>query len=313
MAEITINKKRGKILRDFKKNRMLYLLIIPVIVYFVIFAYGPMIGVVMAFQEYNVADGFFGSPWVGFAQFKTFFQSYFFGRLIRNTIIFSLLDLVIVFPMPIILALLLNSVKNKIFKRSVQTAVYMPYFISIVVVAGLIQNFLAPTGFIGEAFIRLGLVPKGEYMLGMPQFFRGIIVVTNVWQIIGFQSIIFIAALSSIDASLYEAASIDGAGRTAKLLRITLPSILPMIMLMLILKIGTLLGVAYEKIVLLYNTSTWEVGDVIGSYVYRLTFESNRPGYSYTTAIGLFNSVVSLILLLIANVLSKKSTGYGLV
>ena len=306
-------KKKGVILRDLKKNYSLYLLILPVIVFFAIFSYGPMFGVLMAFQNYDIMDGIFGSQWVGFEHFITFFKGYYFGRLIRNTVIFSLLDLAIVFPMPIILALMLNSVHNKLFKRSLQTAVYLPYFISVVVVAGLLRNFLAPKGFIGAAFAKLGLIPEGENMLGMPKFFRGIIVVSNIWQIVGFQSIIFIAALSSIDPTLYEAAEIDGAGRTSKLLRITLPSILPMIMLMLVLKIGTLLAVGYEKIVLLYNSSTWEVGDVIGSYVYRLGFETAAVNYSYTTAIGLFNSVVSLILLLAANFLSKKATGYGMV
>ena len=306
-------KKKNRIARDFKKNYSLYLLILPVIAFFAIFSYGPMFGVLMAFQNYNMMDGIFGSQWVGFEHFVVFFKSNYFGRLIRNTVIFSLLDLAIVFPTPIILAIMLNSVLNKFFKRFVQTAVYLPYFISVVVVAGLLRNFLAPAGFIGAAFTKLGLISEGEYVLGEPKFFRGIIVVSNIWQTIGFQSIIFIAALSSIDPTLYEAAEIDGAGRTSKLLRITLPSILPMIMLMLVLKIGTLLAVGYEKIVLLYNSSTWEVGDVIGSYVYRLGFETASVNYSYTTAIGLFNSVVSLILLLVANFLSKKTTGYGMV
>jgi len=298
--------------RDFRKNYPVYILFIPVFAYFDLFSYWPMAGVSMAFQDYDIVKGMFGSPGAGFKHFANFFSDPYFGRLIGNTVIFSLLSIVFVFPMPIILALLLTAVHNKLFRRTIQTSVYMPFFIATVVVCGLIKNFVSNDGFIGMFFAKLGVVEDGTHLLTLPKFFRPIIVVSDIWQGVGFGSIIFVAALSSIDQTLYEAAAIDGAGRISKLFKITLPSILPMIMLMLTLRVGSLLSVGYEKIALLYGPETFPVADVLGSYVYRLGVAAGNE-YSYTTAIGLFNSVVSLVLLLIANYLSKKTTSYGII
>ena len=303
----------GKLKRDAQKNKMLYLLILPVIVYFVLFSYLPMAGIALAFQNYQLGNGFFESEFVGFAHFIRFFQDPYFLRTIRNTLIYGLWGLIFSFPAPIIFALLLNSVKNKFFKRSIQTCAYMPYFISLVVVCGLIKSFCDPYGFIGSWFGKMGWIGEDMSVLGDKRYFRAIIIISDIWQGLGFGSIIYVASLSSIDPSLYEAADLDGAGRCAKLFNITLPSILPTIMMMLTLRMGMILSIGYDKIVVLYSGETWEVGETIGSYVYRLGFTSNSPEYSYTTAIGLFNSVATLILLVLSNKLNKKVTSYGLI
>lgn len=305
-------KKTSRIKRDIKRNYSLYLIFLPVFIYFVIFNYWPMAGIFMAFQDYDIAKGMFGSPWVGFKHFTNFFNDFYFNRLLTNTVVYSILGIVFVFPMPILLALLINSINKKMVRRGLQTAVYLPFFISTVVVAGMLKSFLEPDGFIGAAFGALGIVDEGVFVLGEPRFFRGIIIVSDIWQGTGFSSIVYVAALSSIDKTLYEAASIDGAGRAANLFKITLPSILPMIMFMLVLKFGTLLSVNAEKITLLYSATTFEVADVFGSYVYRLGLAEGHQ-YSYTTAIGFFNTVISLILLAISNYISKKTTSFGLV
>ena len=302
-----------KIKKDARRNWVLYLMILPVLVYFIIFHYLPMLGISFAFQNYELGDGFFESEWVGFEHFARYFEDPYLGRTVRNTLMYSLWGLLFSFPAPIVFALMLCGVKNKIFRRGIQTFSYMPYFISLVVVAGLLRSFLSPEGFIGEFFGKMGWVQEDMSVLGDKRYFRGVIIISDIWQTIGFNSIIYVAAISSIDPTLYEAADIDGANRAQKLFKITIPSILPIIMLMLTLRLGTILNVGYDKIVLLYSGETMEVAETIGSYVYRLGFASDIPQYSYTTAIGLFNSVLTLILLAISNFLSKKVSGYGMV
>lgn len=302
----------ARVKKDAKNNWVLYLMFLPVLAFFVIFSYFPMAGILMAFEDYSPGQGFFNSEWIWFDHFKRFFADPYFGRTILNTLEFSALSLVFVFPSSIVYALMLNGIKNKIFKRSVQTAVYMPYFISLVVVCGLITTFVSSDGFIGVLCQKLGIIDPDTSLLIYPQYFKAIIIVSDIWQGIGFSSIFYVAALSSIDPTLYEAAELDGAGRMAKLFHITLPGILPMIMMSLTLKVGTLFSVGYEKIVLLYNVDTWVSGETISSYVYRLGFASTTAQYGYTTAIGLFNSVANLIMLFISNKLNKKLTGYGL-
>ncbi len=309
-AKISFGKR---LKRDAKKNWQLYLLMLPVLAYFVVFSYLPMVGITFAFQNYRLGDAFFESEWVGFEHFVRFFRDPYFLRTIKNTLLYSLWGLLFTFPAPIIFALLLHAVQNKIFKRSIQTCAYMPYFISLIVVCGLIKNFCGPYGFIGAAFGKMGLIPEDTSVLGEPKFFRAIIIISDIWQGLGFGSIIYVAALSSIEETLYEAAELDGAGRWAKLIYITLPSILPTIMMMLTLRMGMILSIGYDKIVVLYSSETWEVGETIGSYVYRLGFTADTPEYSYTTAIGLFNSMATLILLVISNKLNKKVTSYGLI
>lgn len=302
----------ARLKEDMRRNFPLYLMILPVLVFFILFSYFPMVGLITAFKDYRVTQGIFGSPWASdlegrtdiFYHFKTFFSDPYFGRLIRNTLIFSLLDILIVFPAPVIFALLINYITVKPYRRVVQTMVYLPYFISMVVVCGLIRDFTSANGLFGVLFYKLGLVKENAGILSDTRFFRGIVITSNVWQGTGYGSIIYIAALCAIDKTLYEAADIDGAGKVAKLLRITLPSIMPTIMIFLLLKVAAILNYNFEKIHLLYTIPTYEVGDILSTYVYRIGIEQGR--LSYTTAISLFNSVVGFILLIIANAVTKR-------
>lgn len=277
-------------------------MMIPVIAYYFIFHYAPMYGAVIAFKEYSPARGILGSEWVGFAHFNDFFTSYYFWRILKNTVIISLLTLCFEFPTPIILALLINEVRNQVFKRTVQTITYMPYFISLVVICGMIKDFTNAGGIINNLFTYLGY--DGNAMLQKPELFRPIYVLSEIWQRIGWESIIYIAALMSIDPEQYEAARMDGANRLQQMWYITLPGILPVIVIMFILRMGNLLNVGFEKIILLYNPAIYETADVISSFVYRkglLEF-----GWSYSSAVGLFNSVINLMLLIAANYISRK-------
>lgn len=291
-------------LLDIKKNPGIYLILLPVLVWFIIFAYLPMFGLVMAFENYTPKGGFFGSQFVGFKHFADFFGSVYFGRLIRNTLLISLLNLLFNFPATIILALLLNEVKNKVFKKTLQTVSYLPYFISLVIVCGLIATFTASDGPITELIVGLG--GKRQNYLGQPEYFRTIYILSDMWQGLGFGSIIYLAALSGIDQELYEAASLDGAGHIQQLIHVTLPGISTTIITLLILRMGTLFAVGYEKIILLYSTNTYETADVISSYVYRKGLQEFN--YSYSSAVGLFNSVINTTLLVASNKLSKKFT-----
>ncbi len=294
--------------QDMKKNPGLYVMIIPVLAFFLIFAYFPMFGLIMAFQNYTPKGGFFHSTFVGFKHFIDFFGSIYFGRLLRNTLMISVLNLIFGFPAPIIFALLLNEVNNKWFKKSIQTISYLPYFISLVIVCGLVADFTASDGPITDFIVRLG----GERLnyLGQPEYFRTIYILSDMWQGIGFGSIIYLAALAGIDQELYEAASLDGAGRWKQTLHVTLPGIVPTIITLLILRMGTMFAVGYEKIILLYSTNTYETADVISSYVYRKGLQEFN--YSYSAAVGLFNSIINTVLLIVSNKLSAKFAGTSL-
>jgi putative aldouronate transport system permease protein len=288
--------------RDFRMNWQIYLLAIPMIVYFITFSYIPMAGVVMAFQRFSPRQGYFRSPFIGLQNFRDFFSSYYFGRLIRNTFLISFYNLLFAFPAPIVFALLLNEVKNRYFKKTVQTISYMPHFISMVVIAGLIRDFTDTDGLITMLVVALG--GQQRNLLSDPKLFRTIYVGSEIWQGIGFNSIIYLAALSSVDQELYEAAIIDGAGRWRQTWHITLPGIAPTIIIMLILRMGSLFSVGFEKIILLYTPMTYETADVISSFTYRKGLLENNYGYS--TAVGLFNSVINFAMLLFANFLSRK-------
>jgi len=281
---------------------MIYFLLIPVIVYFVIFSYIPMTGLVMAFQNFTPKGGIFGSPWVGLKHFADFFGSTYFGRLMRNTVMISVLDLLWGFPAPILFALLLNELRSKVFKRTVQTISYMPYFISMVIICGIIADFTSSEGVITDLFVALGGERKN--LLGQAGNFRTIYVASNIWQSVGFSSIIYLATLSSVDQELYEAAALDGAGRLRQVWHVTLPGIASTIIIMLILRMGSMLAVGYEKIILLYSPATYETADVISSYVYRKGLQEFNYGYS--TAVGFFNSVINTALLVITNAISRK-------
>ena len=288
------------LVRDFKMNKWKYLIILPVIVYFALFAYKPMYGIIIAFKNYRPSLGILDSPWVGLKQFKLFFQDIYFWRLLRNTFCISGLSIVFGFPAPILLALLLNEIRCSWFKRTVQTISYMPYFISVVVMCGLIKGFSQTDGVFNDVIASFGGARSN--LLASKHNFYPIYVGSGIWQSIGWDSIIYLAALSGIDQEQYEAAKIDGASRFGQMVYVTLPGLLPTILF--ILRMGGILNVGYEKILLLYQPLTYEVADVFSTYVYRKgILEAN---YSYSTAVGLFNSTVNIVFLLVTNGISKK-------
>ncbi|MCD7751067.1 MAG: ABC transporter permease subunit [Lachnospiraceae bacterium] len=288
--------------KDLRRNRALYLLVLPVVIFYIVFHYAPMYGAIIAFKDYTPSLGVMKSPWVGLSNFTRFFNSPYFFRLIRNTLLLSIYNLIFGFPAPIILALLLNEVRNTKFKSLTQTITYLPHFISMVVVAGMITNFCMSSGLFNDIIVFFG--GERSPLLQNPNLYRLIYVASGIWQEVGWGSIIYLSALSGVDAQLYEAASIDGAGKWKQMIHITLPGISPTIITMLILKMGSLMSLGYEKTILLYNDATLETADIISSYVYRVgLLEQN---WSYSTAIGLFNSVINCTLLIITNQLSKK-------
>lgn len=289
-------------IRDVRKNKYIYIMAVPVLLYYLLFHYLPMYGAIIAFKDFSPGLGIFGSEWVGLKNFESFFQGPYFLRVLRNTVVINTYQLLFGFPAPIILALLLNEITHNGFKRVVQTVSYIPHFISIMVVCGLIIDFTSKNGVINDLLSMLGF--ERQSMLLNPGLFRPIYVLSGIWQEIGWGSIIYIAALSSIDTALYEAAHVDGANRWNQIVHITLPGIMPTIVILLILRIGSMMNVGFEKIILLYNPINYETADVISSYVYRkglLEFS-----YSYSTAVGLFNSLINFTLLISANKISKR-------
>jgi putative aldouronate transport system permease protein len=301
--------RQSNLWMDFKRDWFLYMLLVPFVLWYVIFVFKPMFGLQIAFKDYNLWRGIQGSDWAGFYHFEMFLKSDYFLRVMKNTLMISFYSLLFVFPAPIILALLLQEVKNSMFKKWIQTITYLPHFISVVVVCGIVTNMLAPgNGVVNLVLERLGM--EKIYFLAIPEYFRSIFISMNIWQEAGFSAIIYIAALAGINPEQYEAAVMDGASKWKRTIHITIPGILPTIMIMLILKIGGLLEVGYEAIILLYQPVTYETADVINSYVYREGIVNGR--YDMATAVGLFNSVVGLTLILLSNKLSKKYTGNGL-
>ncbi|HKM06513.1 MAG TPA: ABC transporter permease subunit [Sphaerochaeta sp.] len=297
-----------KVRRDWQKNRTLYALFIPVLVYYLLFHYGPMFGLLISFQNYKPSKGIFHSSWVGLKHFKNFFTDYYFQRVLFNTLKISLSTLIFTFPMPIILALLINELRGKLYSRMVQTITYIPHFISIVVVVSIMMGLTSSDGAITQFLSLFGF--KAVTMLNDKRYFLPLYVISNIWQNIGWNSIIYLSALTAIDSELYEAAKIDGAGKIRQLLAITLPCLLPTIIIMLILQVGKMFNVGYEKIILMYNPLTYEVADVISTYVYRKGLL--EMSWSYSAAVGMFNSIVSFILVWSTNKLSKKVSGNGL-
>lgn len=296
--------KRHVLRRDLKRNGTLYLILLPVLAFYIIFHYIPMFGVVMAFERFNPTKGFLGSDWVGFKWFEQFFSSYYFSRLLKNTLVLSLKDILIGFPAPIILALLLNELKRPRFKKTIQTISYMPYFISVVVMSKLIIDFFSSTGAATQFFTLFGMEPTN--MLGNNNYFQGIFVGTNLWQYCGFNSIIYLAAISAVDPELYDAAIVDGANRWQQTWHVTLPGISTTIIILLIMRLGSLFSLGYEKIILIYSPAVYETADIISSFVYRSGLK--EANYSYAAAVNLFNSVMNFILLISFNYLSRKLT-----
>lgn len=291
-----------KVKKDWMRNKSLYIMVLPVLIFFILFHYKPMYGAIIAFKDYTPALGIAESPWVGLENFSRFFSSVYLGRLIRNTILLSVYSLIFGFPAPIILALLLNEVRSKKFKGLTQTVTYLPHFISMIVVTGMLVDFSMTSGLFNDIIELFG--GERSPLLQNPDLYRTIYVASGIWQEAGWGSIIYLSALSGVDSQLYEAAQIDGAGKWKQLLNVTLPGIMPTIVIMFILKMGTLMNMGYEKTILLYNPATYETADIISSYIYRIGLLDQD--WSYSTAIGLFNSVINFALLLITNKLARK-------
>lgn len=289
---------------DLQRNYQAYLMVLPSIVLIFIFAYIPMYGILMAFENYRPQLGVLGSKWVGLYHFKDFLTSPHSLNVIRNTLFISVYSLLVGFPCPILLALLLNEVRCQAYKRTVQTISYMPYFISNVVICGMIKSFMSYDGVFNQITAMFGMAPKS--FLSDPALFPSVIVFSDLWQCIGWNSIIYMAALAGIDPDLYEAAHIDGCGRLRQMWHITLPGIVPTIITLLILSIGGLLGANSGKILLLYSPLTYETGDVIGTFIYRRGLQGGD--FSYSTAVGLFQTVINFLLLIFANWFSNKTT-----
>lgn len=300
--------EKRKLIDKIWRHRDFYLMLLPAVVYVIIFCYLPMYGLQIAFKDYRVSLGFAKSRWVGLQHFINFFNGYNFRSLLSNTLLLSLYHLVVGFPIPIIVALILNELKGK-YKSFVQTVLYAPHFISTVVLIGMVGlMFSVSNGAVNTLLSELGF--EKIYFMGKPEYFRHMYVWTGIWQGMGWSAIIYLAALAGVDPGLHEAASIDGATRMQRIIHINIPSILPTIMITLILQIGKLLSVGYEKVYLLQNELNIDVSEVISTYVYKRGIINTN--YSYSTAIGLFNNIINVILLILANTLSKKFTKSGL-
>ncbi len=295
--------KASALWRRIWAAKYLYLMFFPVLLYYIFMRYAPMAGLVIAFKNYNAFAGFAKSPWVGFKYFSQFFNSIYCWRLIRNTLLINLYDLVFNFPASIVLALLLNEVRQPRFKKVTQTVTYMPYFISSVVLASMVVQFLSPTGGLVNNIIE-SMGGKRTYFMTQPESFRTIYTLMNLWKNIGWNSIIFLAAISGINGELYEACTVDGGGHLRRMWHITLPGILPTVIVLLIMRLGHMMDAGYETILLLQNNANLETSDVIGTYVYRRGILKNE--YSYSTAVGIFQSVIGFVLVIASNWLSRR-------
>ena len=301
--------KKETLLSYMKRHKWMYLLMLPGIIYFVIFKYVPMAGLVISFQNYSPYLGILGSEWVGLEHFKTFFMNPDFKMLLVNTFSISILNLVFFFPMPIILALLLNEIKNKFMKKSIQTMIYIPHFISMVIVASITFTLLnTDSGVINQ--IIYSLTGNKLEFLSDPKYFRWIIVIQNIWKETGWGMIIFLAALAGVDTQLYEAAQVDGAGKLRQVWHVTLPAIKSTIIIMLIMKVGTLPNTGFEQIFLMKNSLNSSVAEVFDTYVYTLGI--TQGAFSYSTAVGMFKSVVATVMVLTTNWICKKCGETGL-
>ncbi|MEH7414483.1 ABC transporter permease subunit [Neobacillus drentensis] len=310
---MSVSKKRkvgsSKALKSLRKHWQFYLLIIPSVLYFIIFKYIPMLGTIIAFKDYSVVQGIMGSPWAGLKYFKLFFDNPAAWDLIKNTLFISLYDIAACFPLPIILAIALNEIRQGRFKKFVQIVTYAPYFISTVVLVSMIIVLTSPRlGIFNHILEAIGL--HSINFMGDPGLFRSIYVWSDVWQFTGYSAVIYLAALSGIDTSLYEAAKIDGASRLQKIIHVDLPGIMPAITIILILTVGNVMGVGFEKIYLMQNPLNLDTSEVLSTYVYKMGLLN--ANYSFAGAIGLFNSVVNLILLLLANLFAKRISGNSL-
>lgn len=307
-----VNTIKGKssMQKHLRRYWQLYAMMVLPLAYFIVFKYIPMFGNILAFRRYRPGMGSYGVSWVGFRYFEMFMKDPAFWRALRNTVTISLMNLVINFPIPIIFAILLNEVRNVKFKKLVQTVSYMPRFISTIVVIAILGELLSPSSGLFNQFLQNVFGIKAIYFMNEPQYFRWLYVFTDTWQFTGWTAIIYLAAITGISADLFEAAQIDGANRLQQILHVTIPSILPTIMVMLILNVGRMLSLGFEKVLLMYTPSNSEVSDIIDTLVYRTGLANQN--YSYATAIGLFSGIIGVILVSSSNALSKKFTGDGI-
>ena len=304
-----MQKKVIKLGKNIRKNIGLYIMLAIPLAWYIIFKYIPMYGLQIAFRRFNPTLGITKSPWVGITYFKQFFESYYFKDILWNTVSLSLFTMVIGFPMPIILALLINEIKNTKFKKAIQNITYMPNFLSIVVIVSMLTLFSnRDYGLFNKITGLFGAAPVD--FMSKPNYFQPLYVFSNVWQYMGFNAIIYIAALYSVDQELYEAASIDGATRMQKIIHISIPCIMSTIIVLFIMRIGNLMSVGFEKVYLMQNSVTLSASEVISTFIYKNGIQKGQ--FSYSTAVGMFNSVINFILLISANFISKKSTKTGL-
>ena len=301
--------KRKAFWKSLRRDRQLVFMLIPVVIFFAVFSYYPLYGILIAFKDYSISRGILGSPWAGLRYFRQFFSSPYFGRLLRNTVLISVYSLLWGFPIPIVFALLLKEFKDGKFKRVIQTVSYLPHFISLVVICGILIDIFSPQGGVVNSLL-YSLTGKRINFFGEPEWFRTMYVGSGVWQEFGWNSIIYLAAITGINPDLYEAARIDGAGRLRQIWHVTLPGIKPTILTLLILNLGNIMSVGYEKIILLYSPTTYETADVISTYVYRTGLLSQQ--YSYAGAVGLFNSAINIAILVLCNFAGKKLFGVGI-
>lgn len=301
-SPVLYRKKRRK---GILKNYELYLFILPALIYFLVFHYGPMYGIQIAFKDFAANKGIWGSPAVGFKHFQVFLDSFYFWTIIRNTLGITLYTLAVGFPIPILLALMINEVKTGTFKRVVQTVTYAPHFISTIVMVGMILIFLSPsTGIVNQVIQALGMKPV--FFISRPEYFKSLYVWTGVWQNTGWNSIIYLAALAGIDTQLHEAAMMDGATKLQRIRHINIPGILPTVIILLILNTGNMMNVGFEKVFLMQNPLNVEASEVISTYVYKVGLMNAK--YSFSAAIGLMNSVINFILLLSVNLIAKRTS-----
>lgn len=314
VVKSNIGKKNDSFIRYFKGHYLLYLMLIPGLVYLIIYKFAPLLGLVIAFKDYNIflgkdpIEAAFLSEWVGLKHYLRLFNDPYFMKVFLNTLIINFYKILFLFPVPIIFAILLNEVRVKIYKKFVQTAVYIPYFFSWVITFGIFYSVLGSDGIVNTLLKSLDI--KSIKFFTTPSLFRALLIFTEGWRETGWNAIVYLAAITAIDPTLYEAAEIDGAGRFKKIMNITIPSILPTIVLMLIIRIGNILSGGYEQILVMYNPTVYEVGDVIQTYVYRMGL--GKMEYSLGTALGLFNSVIAFIMITLSNKVSKKLLGRGI-
>ena len=301
-----VRRKKTALYAHVAQNWFIYTIFAAVLAYYLIFKYIPMYGVLIAFKKYSPADGIMGSRWVGLVNFERFFSSVYFTRIFRNTIFLNLYILIFSFPAPVLFALMLNELRSRFFKRAVQTISYLPHFISLVIMAGMMVDFLNDSGAISTLIFRLFGIRRRVWLNELGAY-RTIYVVSEIWKSLGWNAIIYLASLSNIDTELYDAAVMDGCGSLRKMWHVTLPGLAPTIIILLIMRIGSMLSIGSEKTLLLYNPNTYEVSDIISSFVYRRGFGIDaRADYSFSTAVDLFNAVINLMLLTGANALARR-------